>query len=44
LTIILLLQVRQFSGARVKLHNLEEGSSERTVEIAGTPEQVSSKG
>eukprot|EP00976_Prorocentrum_cordatum_P060796 1176047-Prorocentrum_minimum.AAC.10 len=33
-------QVRQFSGARVKLHNSEEGSSERTVEIAGTPEQV----
>eukprot|EP00899_Mesostigma_viride_P015437 jgi/Mesvir1/23895/Mv10680-RA.1 len=33
-------QVRQLSGARVKVHDPKEGSLERTVEITGTAEQV----
>ena len=30
----------QISGARVKLHDLAEGSSERIVELWGAPEQL----
>lgn len=30
----------QISGAKVKLHDVRPGSSERMVEISGTPEQA----
>ena len=33
-------QVRQYSGARIKLHDTEQGASERTVEIVGSMEQL----
>jgi len=33
-------QVRQISGARVKVHEMEQGSQERVLEITGTNEQV----
>lgn len=32
--------IRQLSGARVKVHELVQGVSERIVEISGTPDQV----
>ncbi|CAM6118151.1 unnamed protein product [Calypogeia fissa] len=33
-------QIRQISGAKVKLHDVRPGSSERMVEISGTPDQA----
>ena len=33
-------QIRQLSGARVKLHGGEPNSGERMLEIMGTPEQL----
>ncbi|GBG73588.1 hypothetical protein CBR_g16930 [Chara braunii] len=34
-------QIRQISGARVKVHDQKEGSQERVIEITGTADQVS---
>ena len=33
-------QIRQISGAKVKLHDSKPGASDRVVEISGTPEQT----
>lgn len=33
-------QIRNISGAKVKLHELAEGAEQREVEISGTPEQL----
>lgn len=33
-------QIRNISGAKVKLHELAEGSEQREVELSGTPEQL----
>lgn len=32
--------IREISGAKVKLHDSESGSSDRVIEISGTPEQT----
>ncbi|OQR71201.1 poly(rC)-binding protein 3-like, partial [Tropilaelaps mercedesae] len=33
-------EIRQLSGATIKISNTEEGSKERCVSISGTPEAI----